>query len=242
MRQLGRRRRLWFVDLAMPIAIGPRVHSFSPKYPLWADGAVKAATSTSPSARPSTTVTWITGSSRSARVSGRRLRLAATRVETRLMHRFGPGEGDWVFAAYQWIQTSHRSVGCKARLRCRATCRGGVVNANGTTHDIPPYGACTNCHTKLIGVTSSVFGAFQLSHAPWATARDLRRSANLGWLTMPHPTASTSRVRQCSKLPSVTCTVTAAVVNNQSQSIPTPRILCTCDSWLERRPMRPLIR
>jgi len=168
-------------DLAMPFAIGARIHKFAPKYPLWADGAVKDRYIYIPKCStiddsdmdhwkfPIGTRFWKT------------FTLDGTRVETRLMHRFGPGEGDWVFAAYQWdiAQPDDPSAALLASPV-------GVPNANGTTHDIPPGSQCTNCHGKLSERVLG-FGAFQLSHAPVASELEIAKISNLGWLSTPAP-------------------------------------------------------
>ncbi|HXK19207.1 MAG TPA: hypothetical protein VNG33_15445 [Polyangiaceae bacterium] len=169
------------VDLVMPLKISARVHSFAPKYPLWADGAVKDRYVYIPKCStiddsdmdhwkfPIGTRFWKT------------FTLDGVRVETRLMERFGPGEGDWVFAAYQW-DTAAPGDPTAAKLADVA----GVVNADGTTHDIPPNSQCINCHGKLSEHVLG-FGAFQLSHAPVAGELEIAKISNLGWLSTPAP-------------------------------------------------------
>src|SRR4030095_14688899 len=61
-------------------------------------------------------------------------------VETRMIHRFGPGPEDWIFAPYQWKGTGSDAAFVPA----------GVPNANGTPHDIPSTEMCINCHGKLV--------------------------------------------------------------------------------------------
>jgi hypothetical protein len=100
-------------------------------------------------------------------------------IETRLIHRFGPGPDDWIFASYQWPLNDPSG---DATLVPAAT---GVQNANGTPHDIPTEAQCKNCHTKLSERILS-FSAIQLSHAgPGQTMATL---SSAGRLTVPNAT------------------------------------------------------
>jgi hypothetical protein len=105
-----------------------------------------------------------------------------TRVETRLIHRYGPGDTDWLYATYQWPMNNANATAQDALLVDVA----GVVNANGTEHDIPARTQCPQCHSngpgpfpdKLLG-----FSAIQLSHNEAGVT--LRALADAGWLTFP---------------------------------------------------------
>jgi hypothetical protein len=166
------------VDLAMPIKVAGNIQTYEPKYPLWADGATKQRYVYIPKCSTIDTSDMDHWKFPIGTRFWKQFSVGQTRVETRLMHRFGPGEADWLFATYQWDVADQTDPAAATLVDAL-----GVPNANGTTHDIPPTGACTNCHGKLTERVLS-FGAFQLSHA--ATGKDLAIAeiSDLGWLTM----------------------------------------------------------
>jgi hypothetical protein len=169
------------VELVMPVAIADYVKTFEPKYPLWADDATKQRYVYVPKCKtidtsdmdhwkfPVGTRFWKTFS------------VGEKVVETRLMHHFGPGEADWLFAAYQWDPNQPDDP--SAALWTQDLL---VANANGTTHDIPSTGACTNCHAKLSERVLG-FGAIQLSHEGATGGLTIGKLSGLGWLTQPAP-------------------------------------------------------
>jgi hypothetical protein len=173
------------VDLAMPIAIANYVDTFEPSYPLWSDGAVKqryiyipkcASIDTSDMDHwkfPQGTRIW------------KQFTVEGKKVETRLMSHFGPGESDWLFAAYQW-NPNHLDDPAYAIYVNPVEVPSGVLNANGSGHDIPPVSACNNCHGKLSEKVLG-FGAIQLSHAAKGQDVAIKEISNLGWLSMPAP-------------------------------------------------------
>lgn len=86
--------------------------------------------------------------------------LAGQRLETRLIHRYGPGPDDFLFATYVWDD-----------LETEATlAENGVEDVLGTEHDVPATTACGRCHgphPAKGGLPSRYLGfsAIQLSHA-----------------------------------------------------------------------------
>jgi hypothetical protein len=172
-------------DLATPLTIATNVKTFVPSYPLWADGAEKQRYIYVPGCAtidthlmdhwdfPVGTRIWKT-----FKVDGKN-------VETRLMHRFGSGADEWLFAAYQWDEGEPTDP-AKAKWVDPSVSPSGVPNANGTTHDIPSVSQCTNCHVKL---TERVlgFGAIQLSHPAAGKDVAIKEISDLGWLTHPAP-------------------------------------------------------
>lgn len=174
-------------ELVQPIAIASYVRGFEPKYPLWADGATKDRYVYIPKCSsidttdmdhwkfPVGTRFWKAFTVKSG------VGAAETVVETRLMHRFGPGTLDWSYAAYQW-DVNKPGDPSAAKLVADT----GQPNANGTTHDIPSVGQCKQCHNgleeKVLG-----FGAFQLSHDTQGAHLTIEKLSNLGWLTTPAP-------------------------------------------------------
>ena len=167
----------------MPIAIAPFIKTFEPKYPLWADGAVKQRYVYLPKCStiddsdmdhwkfPVGTRFWKT------------FTVGQTVVETRMLHRFGPAPLDWVFATYQWDVNAPTDP-AQAKLVDQAG--PPIVDANNTTHDIPSLGQCKQCHNGLPEKVLS-FSAFQLSHDTNATDLTIKRISDLGWLTVPAP-------------------------------------------------------
>lgn len=157
------------------------VYEYEPKFPLWSDGAIKQRKIWLPDCStidtsdmdewkfPVGTRVWKT------------FALGQSPIETRFMHRFGPGPSEWLYATYQWQSDALDDP-------TLATWTGGAVitNANGTAHDIPGNGNCKQCHDgrkeRVLG-----FSAIQLSVDALGDSLDMRRISELGWLTTPAP-------------------------------------------------------
>ena len=166
--------------------LAPYVKEYHPAYELWSDGAIKKRWVYIPTCSqvntsdmdhwdfPVGTRLFKEFNIPSASTDPN----ATTRVETRLIHRFGPGPDDWIFAAYQW-QPSIGSV-TSDDPSAAVFVENGLPDANGTSHDIPSVAQCKNCHTKLPERVLS-FSAIQLSHSgPGETMQGL---SDLGWLS-----------------------------------------------------------
>jgi hypothetical protein len=109
-------------------------------------------------------------------------------VETRLIHRFGPGPDDWIFAAYQWQPVLGSATPDSPESTTFSM--NEVLDANGTSHDIPSVTQCKNCHTKLAERVLG-FSALQLSHT--GSGETIQGLSDAGWLTVGardgfHPT------------------------------------------------------
>ena len=154
--------------------LAPGVMEFTPRFRLWADGADKGRWILLP---PGTRIDTSNMDQWSFPVGTRlwkEFRVGGVRVETRLIERTGPGPDDFRFSAYRWD-----ADGGEARY-----VPDGVVDVDGTGHDIPPASQCMECHgrrpERVLG-----FGAVQLSHdGPGETMATL--SAR-GALTVPRP-------------------------------------------------------
>ena len=133
--------------------LAPGVVAYRPRYELWSDGAEKRRwlflpeNATIDSSDPDF---WHFPVGTKAFKEFVR---DGVRVETRLVHKTGPGDADWVMVAYQWnaAQTDAFPV------------PDGVTDASGTAHDIPSQMDCVFCHEKLSGRLLGV-GAIQLGH------------------------------------------------------------------------------
>ena len=117
-------------------SIAAHARPFAPQYELWSDGAGKRRWIYLPPGCPIDTSdmdSWVLP-------VGTRLwkefSVGATRIETRLIHRYGEGPSDFWYASYAWdaglTEAQHVPV--------------GVPDAMGTTHDIPGEGQCFQCH------------------------------------------------------------------------------------------------
>jgi hypothetical protein len=143
--------------------LGQGVRAFQPRYVLWTDGAKKRRWLYLPVGQQIDTSdmdSWIYPVGTKV---WKEFTRGTTRVETRMLNKTGPKKSDWVMIAYQWQadQTDAKAV------------PDGVIDASGTTHDIPAQDKCMSCHGNmrdtLLGVT-----AIQLSHGqPGVTITDL---------------------------------------------------------------------
>ncbi len=158
--------------------IAPYILAFSPKYPLWSDGATKARWAYIPTEcgeQIDTTDmdTWeVPVGSRFWKEFTR----DGVRVETRLTMRTGTGPSDYEFAVYHWDGSGDAVLALN-----------GLDDANGTGHDIPPVTLCSSCHKSDWRVLG--FSAIQLTHTG-AGATMASLSAD-GVLTTPLPAGIT---------------------------------------------------
>ena len=155
--------------------LSPLVVSYRPRFALWSDGADKVRHVLLPPCPVDTS-----DMDRWRVPVGTRLWkafvVAGQLVETRLIHRFGSGDDDFWYAAYQW-NADHTEA---------TLVPDGVVDANGTDHDIPSADQCFSCHAGAPERVLS-FSALQLSHdGPGETLATLEAS---GRLTHPPPPA-----------------------------------------------------
>lgn len=163
-----------------PLEVAPNVRHYVPKYPLWSDGAEKDRFVYIPSCStidtsdmdhwkfPVGTRLWKT------------FAVDGARIETRMLHRYGAAQTDWLFATYQWNEDTPDDPTMATSVP------DGVTNANGTDHDIPSETQCQSCHGKLRERVLG-FGAFQLSHPANGDDLTIQTLSNMGWLTVPAP-------------------------------------------------------
>lgn len=153
------------------------VREFEPKYWLWSDGSDKKRYVYLPPGSKIDT----TDPDRWVLPVGTKLWksfiIGTQLVETRLIERTGEGEGDFRFATYFWetpTSTDAIRMGYKDLL----------INAAGTTHDIPNGLMCERCHNTS-KERSLGFSALQLNHD--LGGLNLATLVNEGWLTSPIP-------------------------------------------------------
>jgi len=165
--------------------VSPVARAYQPQYPLWSDDAEKERWLYLPECDPQIDNTdedeWVFPVGTRA---WKQFSLGGVLLETRLIHRFGPGPRDFLYATYHW-----RLDGADADLQPTSE-----LNVNGTTHDIPGPTSCTRCHGDQPakgGLPSRYLGAsaVQLSHTgPGLTMASLSTD---GSLTVPSPAGYT---------------------------------------------------
>jgi hypothetical protein len=93
-----------------------------------------------------------------------------------MIHRYGSGDSDWLFATYGWDPNKPNDPSAAAVVLH------GLPNANGTLHDIPDPSACPSCHGKLPEKPLG-FSAIELSHD--GDGLTMQKLSDAGWLTTP---------------------------------------------------------
>lgn len=112
----------------------PGVIAFTPRFPLWSDGAEKQRWLALPDGAtidasdvdswrfPEGTKAW------------KEFAIDGVPVETRMIEKIGPDAADWAALAYRWDGADATAV------------RDGQNNVSGTSHDIPTAEECVACH------------------------------------------------------------------------------------------------
>ncbi|HEY2736743.1 MAG TPA: hypothetical protein VGI70_22235, partial [Polyangiales bacterium] len=142
------------------------IREYRPKYELWNDGATKERFIYLP---PDTTIDT-TNPDRWTFPQGTRLyktfSVNGVRVETRLIEKTGTAASvdSWTFTAYAWSADQKSAAPADPA---------GVVNALGTTHDIPAQAQCKSCHTMPNLDAVNGFEAIQLNHPGAITSLEL---------------------------------------------------------------------
>ncbi|MDB4953430.1 MAG: hypothetical protein JWO36_999 [Myxococcales bacterium] len=156
--------------------INAGIYPYTPQFGLWADGATKRRWIYLPPGTKIDTTDmdhWVFPQGTKL---WKEFTRDSTRVETRLVYHFGPGNtlADWFYGAYQWNATNDDTTLANAA---------GVQNANGTPHDIPPKSACRTCHENLQPSRVLGFAAIQLDKSAATGEVALADAITNGWLT-----------------------------------------------------------
>ena len=144
--------------------LSPYVREFQPEYKLFSGAAEKTRWIYLPKCAPIDTANmdhWVFP-------VGTRLwkefKIDGKLIETRLMLHYGNTPDDWLMVSYQWPQDLGSNDPIPDPSLALLVEAAGVVDANGTTHNIPSQSECINCHGRLSERVLG-FSAIQLSHA-----------------------------------------------------------------------------
>jgi hypothetical protein len=156
--------------------ISPDVHEFTPEYILWSDAATKRRWIYLPEGTQIDTTDMDAWQFPEGTKLWKEFTRDGIRVETRLLQKIGPDQGDWYYAAFVWNETQDATTFFDVTE--------GNPNANGTEHDVPNRTFCRNCHDRTPGRILG-FSAILLDHPagsgqPGLTLADL---VTMGWLT-----------------------------------------------------------
>jgi hypothetical protein len=160
------------------VTLAQGVHPYAPRFELWSDGALKKRwIALPPSSKIDTSDmdywTFPVGTK-----LWKEFTRDGVRVETRLIEK--QASGSWYTVAYQWRSDQKEADAVP----------NGVMNASGTTHDIPNSDQCLTCHSQIPDKALG-FSAIQLSHERLQPADSLEWNlATLvadGLLTQPPP-------------------------------------------------------
>lgn len=157
-------------------SVAPAVYPYQVRFPLWADAASKERYIYLPPCAKIDTKDMDHWQFPVGTRLWKHFSVDGALVETRLIHRYGAGASDWLFASYGWDPA--RPGDPSAALFVPH----GKPSANGTLHDIPDPSACFSCHDKLPDKPLG-FSAVQLSHS--AQGLNMQRLSDWGWLSVP---------------------------------------------------------
>lgn len=135
--------------------LSPGIFRYAPRYPFWADGAEKDRFLLVPAGTKVDTSNMDFWTFPIGTKVWKEFRVGGKAIETRLLwKRTDAGSSGWWMASYVWA-----ADGSEATLAAE-----GVVNALGTTHDVPSQQDCATCHDNVGDVIIGV-SAIQLSGA-----------------------------------------------------------------------------
>lgn len=154
---------------------------FTPKYVLWSDGADKQRWIYLPECERIDSTAMDEWDFAVGTRAFKEFSMDGKRLETRMVHRFGPGPDDFLFAHYLWNTDES-----EASLITEDTAPSKLVSPKGAQYVIPTPDMCTRCHGERGGPEGGLpsrylgFSAIQLSHSgPGATMRSLSDAGRL---------------------------------------------------------------
>jgi hypothetical protein len=150
------------------------VRGFEPALALWSDGADKARWIALPGGAKIDTSDMNRWTFPIGTRFWKEFSLDGTRLETRLIERYGPAPSDYWMGAFVW-----QDDGTDALLS-----EDGAENVLGTDHDAPARDRCAACHNGEPGRALG-FSALQLADSP--EELDLERLGAEGLLSSPLP-------------------------------------------------------
>ena len=133
--------------------LAPGVLEYTPVYPLWSDGADKRRWVLLPDGATIDTTDmdfWVLPEGTKL---WKEFSLAGQRIETRYMWKMGPAAADWYYVSFAWNADTTEALAVPD----------GVVDALGTTLDIPRERDCRTCHERQPDFALG-FSAVQLAH------------------------------------------------------------------------------
>lgn len=169
--------------------VSETLRSYSPKFPLWSDGADKKRWVHLPTTIDSTDPNnWVFPK---GTTFFKEFSFGGKVVETRMMKKTGDGVGPeaWLFATYRW-----RDDGLDADLAdVKGIPDAAPIGTSGLTHDIPSLGQCQRCHGRtgdpVLGFDATQLDAGRNEHIPHGKldADDVTNEtlAREGLLTVP---------------------------------------------------------
>jgi hypothetical protein len=164
--------------------ISPDAVEYAPHFELWSDGATKKRWISLPPGTQIDTSDMDYWNFPVGTKLWKEFTRDGTRVETRYITKLLPTDtdlGSWHMVSYQWTSPTETML----------VDVGGVVDANGTPHNIPSREDCRTCHDSLQSRALG-FGAIQLDFN--SDKLDLEDLITQGKLTAP-PTTGTAGAR-----------------------------------------------
>jgi len=140
--------------------LAPYVRAYAPEYPLFSDYSAKQRYIYVPRCSQIDTSNMDHWSFPVGTRVWKQFTRDGVRIETRLLARYGAGEGDWAMGSYEWPLSAS---GQPDPALARRAPDGGVLDVNGTGADIPSVDDCRFCHERLSERVLS-FSAIQLTH------------------------------------------------------------------------------
>lgn len=158
------------------------VHAYTPQYALWSDGATKKRWIYLPPGTQVDTSNMNFWKFPIGTKFWKEFTRDGVRVETRYMVKLLADDatpGAWYFISYVWNAAQNDTAGTTT----------GMMNVNGTQHDVPTRANCRRCHENTPGRALG-FQALSLDYAAPSGQLDLDDAVGLNLLSTPPPGAT----------------------------------------------------